>query len=558
MECKWWQKAVVYQIYPKSFYDSNGDGIGDLRGIIKKLNYISDLGIDVIWLSPIYSSPMADNGYDISDYKEIDKRFGTMEDLDELISEAGKRNIKIVMDLVVNHTSDEHQWFIRSRSSKDSPYRDYYYWKGPKADGGPPNNWRSIFGGSVWEYDEKTGEYYLHVFAKKQPDLNWENPRVRKEVSDIVRWWLDKGIGGFRVDAITFIKKDLAFKDVEADGIDGLGSVTEGSLNMPGIHEFLDELNRDVFSKYDIMTVAEAPGVEGDEIKKYIGENGHFSMIFDFSYTDIDLDEAGGWTTFRDWKVSELKERLDESQIKNEEAGWGAVFLENHDLPRCLNKLLSDEGISEKGAKMLGGMYFFLRGTPYIYQGQEIGMTNVRYDSIEDYDDISSIDQYETAIKNGLSEKEALEVLWKRSRDNSRTPMQWDSSPNAGFTKGEPWLKVNSNYKEVNVEKAIKDEGSIYSFYKKLIKLRKSSAYEDVIVLGSYVSVKVESENVIAYERVLGNKRIAVFANMREHEESVKVGFKSAELIISNDEYMGVKDGHINLPPYGFFVLDII
>lgn len=548
---------MVYQVYPKSFYDSNGDGMGDIKGITEKLSYLSELGIDVIWLCPVYKSPMADNGYDISDYRDIDPSFGSMEDIDKLIKRASEKGIKIIMDLVVNHTSDEHEWFKKSRLNKDNPYRDYYYWKKPKPDGGPPNNWRSVFGGSAWEYDDKTGEYYLHIFAKKQPDLNWENPAVRKEVRDMVNWWLNKGIAGFRVDAITYIKKNESFGDIPVSEWDGLASVSEMSLNQPGIHEFLDELSRETFSKFDIMTVAEAPGVPEEDIKKYIGPKGHFSMMFDFSYTDIDSVKDGMWYETREWSVSELNEKIARSQLLTEKAGWGAVYLENHDQPRSINKYIPEKDISLKSEKMLGGMYFFLRGTPFIYQGQELGMTNVEYDSIEEYDDIASKDQYDCALKNGLTAMDALKALHRISRDNSRTPMQWNDKENAGFSTGKPWLRVNPNYKKINAEKALKDKDSLFYFYKEMIRIRKESPYSEVLTYGSYSPVFKKGEDVVGYARILNDRKIAILANLGGKAVQLKLDSAVKKCILSNTEYKEGRDGVICMEPYDLLVLDL-
>lgn len=557
MDKKWWQKAVVYQIYPRSFYDTNGDGIGDIRGITKKLDYISNLGVDVLWICPVYRSPMDDNGYDISDYQDINKEFGTIKDMDELIEEVGKRNIKIIMDMVVNHTSDEHPWFIESRSRKDNDKRDYYYWRKPSPDGGPPNNWRSNFGGSAWEFDDKTGEYYLHVFSRKQPDLNWENPKVRKEVIDMVNWWMEKGIGGFRVDAITFIKKREDFSDIFPADSDGYAPVAAASLNQNGIHEFLRELNQGAFAKYDIMTVAEAPGVPLFELDKYVGPKGYFSMLFDFSYTDLDIAEDGVWCKVRNWTLHDFKSAITSSQITTERAGWGALYLENHDQPRSLNKYIKKEDICDKSAKMLAAVYFLLRGTPFIYQGQELGMTNAEFPSIEDYNDIASIDQYNRALAEGFSEKEALEVLWRRSRDNNRTPMQWDSSNNTGFSENTPWLIINPNYQRINVKNALENRDSIYYFYKRLIDLRKNSEYSDVLVYGKYQPVLEEHESIIAYLRVLDGKRVLVLANFKGIKTEIKLNITIKKHIISNDDKTPDCLDTLVLDPYDLFVYEV-
>lgn len=557
MQKKWWQKSVVYQIYPKSFYDSNNDGIGDLKGVIQKLDYLKELGIDVIWLSPVYQSPMDDNGYDISDYQAIAEEFGSMEDMESLIEEANNRGIKIIMDLVVNHTSDEHQWFLESKSNVNHPKRDWYIWRDGKEEGTPPNNWRSIFGGSCWEYEEKTDQYFLHVFSKKQPDLNWENPKVRDAVYNMIKWWLDKGIGGFRVDAITFIKKQQDYTDIATNSIDGLGPISEASLNQKGIDQFLTELNEKAFSPYDILTVAEAPGVSIEDLPKYVGENGYFSMLFEFDHVDLDLTEDGKWYPLKDWTLLDFKAAISKSQNLFNEKGWGALYLENHDQPRSLNKFIKPEDIGPIPAKMLATVYFLLKGTPFIYQGQEIAMTNVKYPSIEEYNDIASIDQYHSALKEGYSIKEALEAVWRRSRDNARTPMQWNSAINGGFTKGEPWLKVNPNSNTVNVENSLINDDSVLYFYKELIRLRKDSEYSDVIIYGNYQSILEENPQVIAYTRELESNKILVIVNFDGNEVNVDVDLKAIKVILSNYENVSTDLNSLTLRPYEAVVYQI-
>lgn len=553
MERKWWENSVVYQIYPKSFYDSNNDGIGDIKGIISKLDYLKYLGIDVIWLSPIYKSPMADNGYDISDYYSIANQFGTMEDMDNLIEEAKKRNIKIIMDLVINHTSDEHQWFIESKSSKDNPLRDYYIWKDPKEDGSEPNNWESVFGGSAWEYDKTTNQYYLHVFAKKQPDLNWENYKVRESLYEMINYWLDKGIGGFRVDAITFIKKGNDFKDLQPVGNEKLVPIGKACLNQKGIDKFLNELKEKTFSKYDIFTVAEAPGVPKEDLYKYAGKNGFFDMLIEFGHADLDIGSDGRWYKENPWTLLDFKKALSESQEVYNEIGFGALYIENHDQPRSLNKYIKkEEDISPISAKMLAISYFFLKGIPFIYQGQEIGMTNVKYESIEDYDDIASIGQYKNALNEGLSKEEALRAIHKRSRDNARTPMQWDNSENAGFTNGKPWLKVNPNYKFINVKSQINDKNSILEFYKKLIKIRKEN---EIAIYGIYELILEDNTSIYAYTRTLDNKKLLVICNFTNSYANFKlpynIKFKRKKYIIGNyDDIDSENIIDFNLKPY--------
>ncbi|MDF2505500.1 alpha-glucosidase [Clostridium sp.] len=555
---RWWDKSVIYQVYPKSFYDSNNDGIGDIKGIVDKLDYLKDLGIDIIWLSPVYKSPMDDNGYDIMDYYDIDKQFGSMEDMDNLIKEGNKRNIKIMMDLVINHTSDEHDWFIESRSSRNNPKRDFYIWKDPKPDGSAPNNWKSIFGGSAWEYDDNTKQYYLHVFSKKQPDLNWENEEVRQKLYDMVNYWLDKGLGGFRVDAITYIKKDNTFKDLESNSNEELVHIDGGSLNQMGIENFLSELKENTFSKYDIVTVAEAPGIPREKLKDYSGPNGFFDLLFEFGHSDLDVAEDGKWYTPKKWTLQEFKDALFKSQEVYNDLGFGALFLENHDQPRSLNKFIKESDIGLVSAKMLATIYFLLKGIPFIYQGEEIGMTNVKYESIEDYNDISSIDQYNSAIKDGLSKEEALEAVYRRSRDNARIPMQWDDSKNSGFTEGEPWLKVNNNYKEINVKNNLESKDSILYYYKNLIDLRKNSKYSDVIVYGKYKGIMEDDKKIFAYIREYGDKKLLVVANFYGENIKVNLNYTVDEILISNYNSFHISNNEVSLRPYETVVLAII
>jgi len=550
MNEKWWKQSIVYQVYPKSFHDNNHDGIGDLQGIIKKLDYLKDLGIDLIWLSPVYQSPMDDNGYDISDYYKIAPEFGTMEDLDELIEEARKRDIKIMMDLVINHSSDEHEWFIESKRSKNSPKRDWYIWRDPASDGGPPTNWRSVFGGSAWEYDANTNQYYLHVFSRKQPDLNWENKEVRQELAKMVSWWLDKGIGGFRVDAITFIKKSFELGNLQTYAADGLANIQEASLNQPGIHEFLHELREATFANYDIATVAEAPGVQDADLPLYVGENGHFNMLFEFNHVDLDLGPEGKWAEPVNWSLSDLKQIMKKSQEVYNTTGWGALYIENHDHPRSFTKFIRKAEADLRAQKMLAVFYMFMKGTPFIYQGQEIGMVNAHFSSIEDYDDLATIDQYQVAIQDGHTHEEALKAVWRRSRDNSRTPMQWDCSSNAGFTNGNPWLNVNSNYPKVNVENNIKDSESLYHFYKKLINLRKDSHYSESLLWGDYVSILEDHPEVFAYKRVHKSGNLVILCNFTDKETTVELDGTFQEIVLSNYSNSGFSKEHMNLKPY--------
>ncbi|MDN6207918.1 MAG: alpha-glucosidase, partial [Lactococcus sp.] len=471
MKKHWWMREVAYQIYPRSFADTNNDGIGDLRGIIEKLAYLSDLGITLIWLSPMYPSPMADNGYDISDYYGISEAFGTMDDFDDLLAAAKTYGIKIILDLVVNHTSDEHAWFQELLADPNSPYRDYYILKQGKD---LPTNWRSNFGGSVWEKlpNGEPDTYYFHSFHKKQPDLNWENPKLRQEIYQMILFWLNKGISGFRVDAINFIKKDQKWQNLPADGADGLAKVTKAGRNIPGMNVFLDELKAEAFDGFDVVTVAEAAGVAYSDLPEFIGESGYFDMIFDFKWADIDVKSGSEWFRRQAWTIADLRELIMTQQLAMQVAGWSANFIENHDQPRATTKYLGEAATNLDAVKTLGAMYFFLRGTPFIYQGQELGMTNFKRSDISEFDDISSIDQYYRSIKEGLNEQEALSVINLRSRDNSRTPFPWTDAPNGGFSKVSPWLSSTDNFEQINAAHALENPDSLYYFYKRMIAFR--------------------------------------------------------------------------------------
>ena len=530
LDKKWWKKEVGYQIYPRSFYDSNNDGIGDLNGITEKLDYLKNLGITLIWVCPIFKSPMDDNGYDISDYYDVNPEFGTKEDLEKLITEAEKREIKVILDLVINHTSDEHEWFLEALKNPESKYRNYYIFKRGE-NGLPPTNWRSHFGGSAWEKvegeaDEDGNEmYYLHLFTKKQPDLNWENPEVRKELYKMVNYWLEKGIAGFRVDAINSIKKDARYLDLPVDGADGMAYNVEYTLNQPGIEEFLSELAKETFKKYNAMTVAETPMLEYERYNDFIGDDGFFTMIFDFSYADLDMTKGGFYYSLRDIPTIELRDAIFESQLTQQKYGWGAPFLENHDLPRSLNKFFGEKA-NETNAKLLANVFFFLRGTPFIYQGQEIGMDNFVRNDISEFDDIASKDQYQRALGEGFSSEEALYFVNKRSRDNSRTPMQWDNSKNAGFSKDEnskSWIKLTGSQATKNVVDQINDKDSIFSYYKKMIDLRQNGKYSDCLTLGDFISVPLENEKIIAYVRKYGNQKVLCISNFSELKQEVKL-----------------------------------
>ncbi|WP_147804557.1 alpha-glucosidase [Alkalicoccus halolimnae] len=551
----WWQNAVVYQIYPRSFYDGNGDGIGDLTGIMEKLDYLAGLGIDVIWISPVYESPMDDNGYDIADYQNIASEFGSMEEMKLLIQKAKEKGIEILMDLVINHSSDEHAWFIESKSDRENPKRDWYIWRNPKEDGTPPNNLRAIFGGSCWTYDEKTSQYYFHSFSKKQPDLNWENRELRRELYQMVRWWLEQGIAGFRVDAITFIKKPEMFEDVTPDEADGTAVVKP---NNPGIGEFLKELKEEAFDVYDALTVAEAPGVTKEELPEFIGEDGYFSMLIEFDHVDLDIDDSGRWYRTQSWKLEDFKKAVSASQEIVNKTGWSALYLENHDQPRSLNKFIPEKDRGLISAKLLATMYFFLRGTPFIYQGQEIGMTNVRYDSIAEYDDLSTIDQYEAALREGIPEEKAYELVTNRSRDNSRTPMQWSEEVHGGFSSADPWLKANDNYDRINVAQSLDDEDSLLYYYKDLIDLRKNSVHSHVFVHGIFENVSEDYPDIFAYSRRLPQKEVIIVGSFSDRSQYYKLKGKVSKKITGNYEGLNLSNGLLELRPYEAVVLELV
>lgn len=524
MERVWWKEAVGYQIYPRSFKDSNNDGIGDIIGIISKLDYLKELGIDVIWVCPMYKSPNDDNGYDISDYQDIMDDFGNMEDFDLLLDEVHKRGMKLIIDLVINHTSDEHPWFMESKFSKDSKKRDWYIWRDGK-DGVEPNNWESIFKGSAWQYDENTEQYFLHLFSKRQPDLNWDNEEVRQEIYKMINWWLDKGIDGFRVDAISHIKKEPGLIDMDNPHNLNYVSSFDKHMNVDGIHEYLEELNKNTFSKYDIMTVGEANGVDASESEMWVGEeNGKFNMIFQFEHLNL-WGEVGE----NKFNVKEYKKVLTKWQNALEGKGWNALFVENHDIPRVVSSWGNDNEYLEESAKAFALMYFMQKGTPFIYQGQEIGMTNVRFDSIEKYNDVKSINIYEEKINEGVSVNEALKAVASISRDNARTPMQWDSTNYAGFSENTPWIDVNENYKSINVESQLANENSVLNFYKKLIKIRKENLS---LIYGRYDMILEEDEKIYAYTRTLDNDKYVVIVNLSDEEALYK--YDDLDLIYEN------------------------
>ncbi|CQR47907.1 Oligo-1,6-glucosidase [Paraliobacillus sp. PM-2] len=546
MSKKWWKEVVVYQIYPRSFKDSNGDGIGDIQGIIDKLDYLKELGIDVIWINPIYPSPNDDNGYDISDYQAISSEFGTMKDFDQLLEAVHKKQMKMIMDLVINHTSDEHPWFIESRSRKSSPYRNYYIWH-PEKNGGEPNNWESIFGGSAWQYDKKSGEYYLHIFSKKQPDLNWENPNVRKHLYEMVNWWLDKGIDGFRIDAISHIKKAKGFPNLPNPKKQQYVPSFDGHMNQPGIDTFLSEFVSKTICNYDVMTVGEANGVKVEDADQWVGEeDGYFNMIFQFDHLDL-----WGKSTAGKLDIEKLKEVLTKWQKGLERIGWNALFLENHDQPRSVSTWGNDKQLRKTSAKALATLYFLMQGTPFIYQGQEIGMTNVKFENIDHYNDVAIKNLYNQERKAGKSHKEVMKVIWKNGRDNARTPMQWSSEEHAGFTKGHPWLKVNSNYADINVKENLADPNSIYHYYKKLINLRKSS---ETLVYGKYDLILEKHPYVYGYTRSDQNEQFLILVNLFNKQTRIQLDQafinKKFELVLSNYGVCKTIDSVLNFRPY--------
>ena len=532
MQKKWWHDKVAYQIYPKSFCDTNGDGIGDLRGIISKLDYLKELGVDIIWLSPIYKSPFVDQGYDISDYYAIAEEFGTMEEFDELLAEAKKRDMYLIMDLVVNHCSDKHEWFQKALADPDGPYADYFYFRKGK-NGNPPSNYRSYFGGNCWEPVPGSDKYYFHMFAKEQPDLNWENPKLREEIYRMINWWLDKGLAGFRIDAIINIKKDLAFPDMEPDGDDGLASCWRMVENVEGVDELLEDLKNHTFAKKDAFTVGEVFNIGVEDLPDFIGENGHFSTIFDFSAHMLS-DGEHGWYDAPPISFDAWKKAITDSQMRVQNVGFEANIIENHDEPRGVSRFLPDYAQNEDGAKMLGTVSVLLRGIPFIYQGQEIGMQNARFNSVDEFDDISTKDQYKVAREAGLSDAEALAVCSVMSRDNARTPMQWKDAPQAGFTSGTPWLKVNDNYPVINVEKEEGQPDSVLHYYRKLIALRKSGEYRELFTYGKFEPAYENADHVMAYYRILQGRRVLVAANFGTDTIELDWEVPAKKVLLSN------------------------
>ena len=551
---KWWQDKVAYQIYPKSFYDTNGDGIGDLPGIIEKLDYLKELGVDIVWLSPCYRSPLADQGYDISDYYDIDPRFGTMEDMDRLIAEAKKRDMYIVMDLVVNHCSDEHEWFKKACKDPDGKYGRFFYLR-DKEDGKLPTNWRSYFGGSVWEDLPGTNKQYLHVFHKKQPDLNWENPELREEVYKNINWWLDKGIGGFRIDAIINIKKALPMHDYEPDREDGLCSINKMLEEATGIGEFLGEMRDRTFKPHDAFSVGEVFNAKDEELPDFIGNNGYFSSMFDFNETIFGGSEKG-WYDCKEITPDDYKRCCFETQAKMGDFGFVSNIIENHDEPRGVSHYIPEDDCCDTSKKMLAALNFMLRGLPFIYQGQELGMENIPFKSIDEVDDISTLDEYKVALDAGLTPKAALKAVARRSRDNARTPMQWTGEENAGFTAGTPWLRVNSNYTAINVEKETIDPNSVLNFYKKLIALRKDPEYKETVVYGALEPFMEDRHNLMAYYRK-GDKTLLVVGNYQWDEQEITLPSECKKVLINNYPDMVLDGNSVKLHGYQVLVVEL-
>lgn len=554
MEKRWWKESVVYQIYPRSFCDSNGDGIGDLNGITGKLDYLKELGIDVIWLSPVYKSPNDDNGYDISDYQAIMDEFGTMEDFDRMLAIAHEKGIKIMMDLVVNHTSDEHKWFIESRKSTDNPYRDYYIWRPAKEDGSLPNNWGSCFSGPAWEYDKTTDMYFLHLFSKKQPDLNWDNPAVRQDVFDMMNWWLKKGVDGFRMDVISLISKEPGLPDKEP-GINGYATFNV-SANGPHVHEYLQEMRQKALNNADTITVGECSGVTLEEAKKYArSDEKELNMVFQFEHMDVDSDEkAGKWTT-RKMDLRNLKKILTRWQKGLQDIAWNSLYWENHDQPRSVSRFGNDsDEYREISAKMLATCIHMMQGTPYVYQGEELGMTNCPFNTLDNFRDLESINAFHELTEQGkMTEEDMMAAIGYKGRDNARTPMQWDDSAYAGFSTANPWIMVNPNYTKINAKDQINREDSVFKYYQKLIKLRHES---ELIVYGTYDLILDDDKDIYAYIRTLGDKKLIVYCNFSENTREVELPeeFTNGKVLISN--YIDAKVNHkITLRPYEAIVI---
>ena len=557
MERRWWHEKTAYQIYPKSFLDTNGDGIGDLKGIISKLDYLKDLGIGILWLSPIYCSPLADQGYDISDYYNIDPRFGTMEEMDLLLAEAKKRGITVLMDLVVNHCSDEHEWFKAACADPDGKYGKYFYIRDYKEGEPLPCNWRSYFGGPVWDklpgHDDKI---YLHLFHKKQPDLNWENPEMRQDIYKMINWWLDKGLGGFRIDAIINIKKLLPFTNFPADREDGLCSINLELERAKGVLDFLDEMAENTFRKYDAFTVGEVFNEKPSELPLFIGDHGVFSSMFDFAETLINRNDTG-WYTQPPVEPEQYKAAVFASQRKIEGVGMMANIIENHDEPRGVSRYIPEGDLSLTSKKMLGGLNYFLKGLPFLYQGQELGMENVAFTSIDQIDDINTIDEYNVAIEAGLSPDEAIKAVRRFSRDNARTPFHWDASKNAGFTTGTPWLGVNPNYTEINLASQLGRSGSMVEYYKSMIRIRDDARYHETLVWGETKPWLEEQKNLMAYIRDGGAQKILAACNYSPETQTMKLPGKVKTVILNNLDEYNEADGTLTMSPYQFVLLEL-
>ena len=536
---KWWQTSAVYQVYPKSFQDTTGTGTGDLRGIIQRLDHLQKLGVNAVWLTPVYPSPMVDNGYDISDYTGIDPAFGTMADFEELIREANKRGIKIVMDLVYNHSSNQHKWFLESKSSRDNPKADWYIWRAPKPDGSAPTNWRSIFGGSAWTFCPERGQFYLHTFAPEQPDLNWENPDVRRALYDSANFWLDKGVGGFRIDAIVYIKKPAEFVDGKPDSAEGTVNIHNMTANQPGILDFLHEFKREVCYNRDIFTVGEANGVSPEELPDWVGSDGVFDMLFEFSHQTLAFNDAEIWCQPVAWKLSDLKRAISESQKATAKAGWYPAYFENHDQPRSVNHFFPNGADSKKAAKVLAAILLTMRGTPFIYQGEELGMTNRNWKDINEINDVQTRGQYDLALKEGFSPKEAMKFIRYFTRDNARTPMQWDNSKNAGFSSGETWQPVNENYTTINAASEEEDSDSVLNWYRKLLALRKSS---DVLIRGTYREILPESEELFAFAREFDGREIITVANFTGESVKLPEELAGRRVLLSSEGEINAKE----------------
>jgi len=551
----WWKDKVVYQIYPKSFYDSNGDGNGDLQGVIQKLPYLKELGIDIIWLCPVFRSPMSDNGYDISDYYGIDPRFGTNDDMTDLIHKAHQIGIRIILDLVINHSSDEHPWFRGALADPKGETAKFYIFREGVKDG-PPNNWRAIFGGSVWEKAGSSDLYYYHTFGRKQPDLNWENPKLRGQLYKMINWWLDQGIAGFRIDAIAFIKKNQSYESYPADDRDGLVAVQKGGENQPGIEVFLRELKEKTFTRHNCLTVAEATGVPIEELGKYTGKDGFFSMIFNFFLSDMDLVPDFRWYDRKPWTVKDFRDLFYLVMIETQKTGYNPNFLENHDSPRSLNHFIPPEDIGYYSATMLATIFMMARGVPFIYQGEELGMTNCAMTSMDEFDDLSTHDQYECGRKAGLSHTEVMDAMNFRSRDHSRTPMQWNNEKNAGFTSGSPWLKVNPNYTDINAAQQAGDPRSVLSYYKGLLALRKASPTGKILTGGDFAIYPAEDANLICYTRSIAESgSLLVINNFSAANSSLLLHAAYIKVVKSNYPEVLIKEGYLHLQPYQSVIL---